>query len=284
MYQATFKKRVKVLMYATLMLWCIFAIFPFLWAFVTSFKTDQDVVNGATYFPGIDFKPVLSAWTNLFSGESIPILGPYLNTVIISITSSLLAMMIGSLAAYGLSRFRFNFGRFGNDDISFWFISLRIMPAVVIAIPYFVMFNALHLLDTKISLIIVYIGYNMPLVVWLMKDFFDNIPSELDEAAIVDGCSHFGAFFRIVVPLSKSGLLVTFLFCIIFSWSEFIFALILTINKSQTLPLVIIGRASTRIPWWEISAASLLSILPVAVLAIVIERYMIKGTLMGSFR
>jgi len=271
-------------MYATLVLWSIFAMFPFLWAFVTSFKTDQDVVNGATYFPGIDFKPVLSAWTNLFGGESIPIGGPYLNTVVISITSSLLAMMIGSLTAYGLSRFRFNLGRFGNDDISFWFISLRIMPAVVVAIPYFVMFNFLHLLDTRISLIIVYIGYNLPLVVWLMKDFFDNIPRELDEAAIVDGCSHFGAFFRIVVPLSKSGLLVTFLFCIIFSWSEFIFALILTINKSQTLPLVIIGRASTRIPWWEISAAALISILPVAILAFVIERYMIKGTLMGSFK
>ena len=117
-----------------------------------------------------------------------------------------------------------------------------------------------------------------------LKHFFEIRSLRLDEAAIVDGCSHFGAFFRVVVPLSKSGMLVTFLFCIIFSWSEFIFALILTINKSQTLPLVIIARASTRIPWWEISAASLLSILPIAILALVIERYMIKGTLMGSFR
>ena len=271
-------------MYAALLVWSIFAIFPFVWAFVTSFKTDLDVVNGATYFPGIDFKPVLSAWKNLFVGDSIPIGGPYINTMIISITSSLMAMLIGTLAAYGLSRFRFKWGRFGNDDISFWFISLRIMPPVVVAIPYFVLFNALHLLDTHLSLIIVYIGYNLPLVVWLMKDFFDNIPTELDEAAIVDGCSHFGAFFRIIVPLSRSGMLVTFLFCIIFSWGEFIFALILTINKAQTLPLVIVGRASTRIPWWEISAASLLVVLPIAVLAVVIERYMIKGTLMGSFR
>lgn len=284
MYQATFRRRIRILMYAALVLWTIFTVFPFFWALVTSFKTDQDVVNGATYLPFIDFEPVFSAYKSLFVGESIPIGGPYLNTVVISITSSLIAMMIGSLAAYGLSRFRFNFGKFGNEDISFWFISLRIMPAVVVAIPYFVIFNSLHLLDTRTSLIIVYVGYNIPLVVWLMKDFFDNIPKELDEAAIVDGCSHFGAFFRVVVPLSKSGLLVTFLFCIIFSWSEFIFALILTINKSQTLPLVIVARASTRIPWWEISAASLLSILPIAILALVIERYMIKGTLMGSFR
>lgn len=286
MYQATFNKRVKVLLHATLVLWCLFAIFPFLWAFVTSFKTDQDIVNGATYFPFIDFKPNLSAWVNLFARgtEGIPLDRSYITTVVVSITSSILAMIIGTPAAYGLSRFRFKLGRFGNDDISFWFISLRIMPAVVIALPYFVMFSALRLLDTKTCLVIVYIGINVPLVVWLMKDFFDNIPSQLDEAAIVDGCSHFGAFFKIIVPLSKSGLVVTFLFCIVFSWSEFVLALILTVNQAQTLPLVIVARASARIPWWSISAASLASILPVAILAIVIERYMIKGTIMGSFK
>lgn len=272
--------------YLVLILWSAFVAGPFLWALSTSFKNDAAVVSGATYIPFVDFEPSLEGWRILFSAdtEGVNIAGPYISSLIVTVVSSLVSLTLGTLAAYGLSRFTFRAGPLGNTDITFFFISQRIITPVVLAIPYFLLLKMFRLLDTHLGLILIYIAMLLPIVVWIMVDFFNNISTELDEAALVDGCSPLGAFYKIILPECTPGLVVTGLLCFIFAWNDFFFAFTLTFADTQLLPVSIVALNSSKVPWWSLSSSSLIAILPLVFLAIWLERYLTRGALLGALK
>ena len=276
----------RLLKYAAILLWSVFVIGPFLWALTTSFKTSEGIVSGATYIPWLQYKPSLDGWGVLFrrGGQGIDIVQPFIASLTVTLSASAISLVLGTLAAYGLSRFTFKAGPIRNADITFFFISQRIMPPIVLSIPFFLMLQALGLLDTKLGLILVYVALLMPIAVWVMIDFFNNIPVELDETAMLDGCGPVETFWRVILPNSKPGLVVAGLFCLIFGWNDFFFAFILTFTKTQLLPVAVVALNSSVTPWWSLSASALISVTPLVVLAFVVEKYLSRGSLAGAIK
>lgn len=275
------------LKWVALGLWSIFVVAPFLWALTTSFKSDNGVTQGATYIPWLEYQPTLDGWRALFMEPAhggIQIQGPYLASLLVTAVSTLIALTLGTLCAYGLSRFTFRAGPMKNSDISFFFISQRVMPPAVLAIPYFLLLRYTDLLDTYVGMVIVYSMMLLPIVVWVMVDFFNTVSIELDEAALIDGCNPLQAFFRIVLPNCGPGLVVAALLCIIFSWSEFFFAMTLSFSKVQLLPPTVVILNSNKVPWWSLCASSLASVLPLVIVAFILERYLARGKLAGAIK
>jgi multiple sugar transport system permease protein len=173
----------------------------------------------------------------------------------------------------------------GNNDIAFWMISQRMLPPVAVVIPIYILFQHLHLLDTHAALIISYVASNLPIVIWLMRDYVNTIPIELEECAAIDGASRYRIFWSIVLPLAIPGLVATFLFVLVFTWNEYLLAVFLASANTQTLPLVIAAQNATRGPqWWNMSVLILIMIVPVIVIAIVLERYITRGLLIGAVK
>ena len=275
------------LKYTAVTLWSMFVIAPFLWALSTSFKDFNSVTSGATYIPWVDFEPTLEGWRVLLRSPAqggVNIVEPYLNSIFVTSLASFLSILLGTLAAYALSRFTFKAGFIKNDDITFFFISQRIMPPVVLAIPFFIMLGKLGLLDTLLGLVMVYVVLLMPIAVWIMVDFFNKVPVEIDETALIDGCNPIQAFIKVVLPNSIPGMVVAGLFCMIFGWTDFFFAFILTFTEVQLLPVAIVSLNSSITPWWSLSAAALVSVAPLIVVAFIVERYLSKGNLSGALK
>ena len=275
------------LKYLIITLWSLFVIAPFLWALSTSFKDFNSVTGGVTYIPWLQFEPSLEGWKVLVRSPAkggVDIIEPYFNSIFVTCTASLISIILGTLAAYALSRFTFKAGFIKNNDITFFFISQRIMPPIVLSIPFFLMLSFLGLLDNLFGLILVYIVLLMPIAVWIMVDFFNKVPQEIDETALIDGCNPYQAFFKVVVPNSIPGLIVAGLFCIIFGWIDFFFAFILTFTEVQLLPVKIVALNSSVTPWWSLSASALVSVAPLIVVAFIVERYLSKGNLSGALK
>ena len=275
------------LKYTAVTLWSMFVIAPFLWALSTSFKDFNSVTSGATYIPWVDFEPTLEGWRVLLRSPAqggVNIVEPYLNSIFVTSLASFISILLGTLAAYALSRFTFKAGFVKNDDITFFFISQRIMPPVVLAIPFFIMLGKLGLLDTLLGLVMVYVVLLMPIAVWIMVDFFNKVPVEIDETALIDGCNPIQAFIKVVLPNSIPGMVVAGLFCMIFGWTDFFFAFILTFTEVQLLPVAIVSLNSSITPWWSLSAAALVSVAPLIVVAFIFERYLSKGNLSGALK
>jgi multiple sugar transport system permease protein len=173
----------------------------------------------------------------------------------------------------------------GNSDIAFWLISQRILPPIAVAIPMYVLFQQVGLLDSIVALVIVYVAANLPIVVWLMREYFASLPRELEESAAVDGASVFRIVRSIVFPISVPGLVATFLIVLIFAWNEFLIALVLTSANAQTMPLQVAAQNATRGPqWWAMSVLILVMITPVIVMAVALERYITRGILVGALK
>ncbi|MFQ5856373.1 MAG: carbohydrate ABC transporter permease [Anaerolineae bacterium] len=323
-----------LLSYLALGFWAIVVLFPLYWLVVTSLKLPIDVNTGPFYVPFVDFQPSLHAWDYILVGDlSNDTIRPYINTVVVALTSASLALLLGTTAAYGLTRFQYrprigailmfigclvlvivamNLGapwqiavvagialfilllqtigkRFkrslGNNDIAFWLISQRMLPPVAVVIPIYVLFQRLHLLDTWTALVVTYLAINLPIVVWLMRDYFQTIPLELEECAAIDGASRYRVFWSIVLPLSVPGLVATFLFVLVFAWNEYLLALFLSGADSQTMPLSVAAQNATRGPqWWYMSVLILIMIVPVIAMAIALERYIARGLLVGAIK
>ncbi|MCS5548598.1 MAG: carbohydrate ABC transporter permease [SAR86 cluster bacterium] len=275
------------LKYLVITFWSMFVVAPFLWALSTSFKDFNSVTGGATYIPWLQFEPSLEGWKVLVRSPAkggVDIIEPYFNSIFVTCTASLISIILGTLAAYALSRFTFKAGFIKNNDITFFFISQRIMPPIVLSIPFFLMLSFLGLLDNLFGLILVYIVLLMPIAVWIMVDFFNKVPKEIDETALIDGCNPYQAFIKVVVPNSIPGLIVAGLFCIIFGWIDFFFAFILTFTEVQLLPVKIVALNSSVTPWWSLSASALVSVAPLIVIAFIVERYLSKGNLSGALK
>ncbi len=272
--------------YGAILLWSSFVALPFLWALTTSFKTANGVTGGATYIPWLQYKPSLEGWKVLVrsGGQGIDIVQPYISSIIVTLSASMISLVLGTLAAYGLARFSYKLGFIKNSDITFFFISQRIMPPIVLSIPFFLMLQLLGLLDSIPGLILVYVALLLPIATWVMVDFFSNIPREMDEMAMIDGCTPVGAFMRVVLPNSIPGIVVGGLFCIIFGWNDFFFAFTLTFTKTQLLPVAVVALNSSVTPWWSLSASALVSVAPLVIIAFVVERFLSSGNLAGAIR
>jgi multiple sugar transport system permease protein len=282
-----------MVVYALLILWACICLFPIYWSVTTSFKVAPDVMRGHL-IPFIDFQP---NWKGLRSLGLSPdrifetstvrdeFMKRFTNSVVVSVGASLLAVVLGSLAAYGLSRFSYRFGPMKNKDISFFFLSQLILPPVVLALPFLVLYKELDLLDTRIGVILLYTLMVLPIVIWIMRDQFNGIPVELEEAALVDGLSAWGAFLRIVAPLALPGMVAAFILSLILSWNEYFFAALLTSTDAKTLPVMVASQTGSQgINWWSMAALSTAAILPLVLIGIFLERYIIKGMTAGAVK
>jgi multiple sugar transport system permease protein len=283
----------KVLIYAALILWAFVSLFPVYWTITTSLKVAKDVQLGHM-IPFVDFAPNWLGWRSLgLSPDTIfqtstvreEFVKRFLNSVIVAVGASGLAVLIGSLAGYGLSRFQYKFLFMRNKDISFFFLSQLILPPVVLALPFLVLYRELALLDTTIGLVLLYTLTVLPIVIWIMKDQFDTIPTELDEAAQVDGLSSWGTFFRIVLPIALPGMVAAFILSLILCWNEYFFAALLTSSDAKTLPVMVASQTGSQgINWWSMAALSTAAIAPLVVIGIMLERYIIKGLTAGAVK
>ena len=281
----------RVLIYAALALWTFIALFPLYWTLSTSFKLGRDVTQGRLV-PWLDFTPSWKGFQSLglspdtiFTHSNVrdEFLNKFLNSVVCSLGASALAVVIGSLAAYGLSRFEYKFGVWRNKDISFFFLSQLILPPVVLAMPFLILYKELALLDTRVGLILVYTLMVLPIVIWVMRDQFDTIPTEIEQAALVDGCSIWGAFFRIVLPIALPGMVAAFILSIVLCWNEYFFASLLTGFDAQTLPVMVASQTGSQgINWWTMAALSTAAIAPLVLIGIFLERYIVMGLTAGS--
>lgn len=254
----------------------IIVLFPIFMLFLTSLKTRGDALS---YPPRLIFTPTLENYREIF--DLYPFRQYMFNSFIVALGSTVVALVLGSTAAYALSRYRFK----GREQISFWILSLRMMPPVVGAIPIFIIMRQLGLLNTVWSLVFAYTTFNIPFAVWLLVSFFKEIPEEIEESAMVDGCSRFTTFIKITLPLASPGLAATAIFTFIFSWNEFLFALIMTGSGSETLPVAITKFIrETGIMWSHMAAAGMVVMVPMIIFILIVQRYLVRGLTMGAFK
>ena len=276
-----------VLIYAFVAFWSFVVLFPFYWLVTTSFKTPLAVSRGPTYLPFVDFDPTTVHWEYLFTSQRNTTLRHFFNSLIAASGSTVLAVVIGSMAGYGLSRFRYYWRatRWNNDGIAFWIISNRFLPPAVFVVPFLLLYTRFGMIDQHFGLILIYTMFNVPFAVWIMRDFFNGLPLDLEESARVDGASRLQTFVRIVLPLSTPGLVAVSIFSFIFSWNEFLYALMLTNYDAITLPVLIAGQNTNRgIEWWFISALTLVAVLPVVLIGLFLERFITSGLMSGAVK
>jgi multiple sugar transport system permease protein len=271
---------VSIIKYALVGVSVVAALLPVYWMMTISLKreVDQFAVPPRWFV----FRPTLAHYADAFFARSF---ASYLVTsAIVAVLSTLSAMLIGTLAAYALSRFRWPHQL--DTRLALWILSTRVFPPIVTIIPLFLMMRDVRLLNTKASLIIVYTAFNLPFVVWMMRGFFNEIPRELEEAALVDGDSRLGALVRVILPLVAPGLAATAVFCLIISWNEFLFALALTqTDAAMTLPVGIAGRVTQyEIKWGVMSAAGVVAMMPILLFAMAVQRYLVRGLSLGAVK
>lgn len=256
------------------------ALVPVYWLAGISLKREVDQFAVPPVW--FSFQPTLAHYREIFFARPF---GTYLwNSMVVAVCSTLAALVIGSLAAYGLARFRLPHGL--DERLSFWILSTRMFPPIVSLVPLFLLMHRLDLLNSRLSLILIYTAFNLPLVVWMMRGFLAEVPAELEEAALVDGYSRLGALLRVALPLAAPGLAATAVFCLIFAWNEFLFALVLTqTDAAMTLPVGIAGQVTQyEIKWGAMSAAGVTAMLPVLAFAFLVQRYLVRGLSLGAVK
>jgi multiple sugar transport system permease protein len=255
-------------------------MFPFYWAFINSVKKPAETFQ-PTWVPYLQFLPTIQNWA---SELAIPeTQRALLNSTIIAIGAATLATVLGTLAAYALARFRFN--RPNNGFFTTWFLSQRIMPPVLFVIPFFLLMRAVNLLDTVWGLMLLNATFTLPLPVIILSQMFRELPAELEDAARVDGASHFQAFMRVALPLVAPGLVAAWILCLAFSWNEFLFALALTSKSAIPMPVIIAGAEHTRgVQFHYVGVRVLLTMLPPTILALLAQRYIVRGLTLGAVK
>lgn len=289
--------------------YAVVTLMPLLWIIATGFKSPADSIS---YPPKIVFQPSLEGYVNLFTiqtritpgmkadlpepnnwyeqivrDKNMVIAGPsrygqrFLNSIIIGFGSTFLSIFLGTLAAYAFSRFKVPI----KDDLLFFILSTRMMPPIAVAIPIFLMYRQLGLSDSHLGMILLYTAVNLSLSVWLLKGFIDEIPLEYEEAALIDGYSRFQAFYKVVLPQAATGIASTAIFCLIFSWNEYAFAVLLTSGKAQTAPPfipTIIGVGGQ--DWPAVAAGATIFLLPVMIFTILLRKHLLRGITFGAVR
>ena len=290
-------------------LYAVVTIVPLVWIGLTALKTPSDAIS---YPPKILFTPSIEGFCNLFTQRSrqtedyIKALPPatgtcdtitrarnmvtvgasnfvprFINSIIIAFGSTFLAVFLGTIAAYGFSRFKVPL----QDDLLFFILSTRMMPPIAVAIPIYLMYRELGLSDTRLGMILLYTAVNVSLAVWLLKGFIDEIPREYEEAAMIDGYTRFEAFRKVVLPQAATGIAATAIFCLIFAWNEYAFAVLLTSGTAQTAPPfipIIIGEGGQ--DWPAVAAGTTLFLVPIVVFTILLRKHLLRGITFGAVR
>ena len=290
-------------------LYAVVTMVPLLWITLTAFKTPSDAIS---YPPKLLFQPSLEGYCNLFTTRSrqtrdflnslpapngtcetiardrgMVVVSPskfvprFVNSIVIAVCSTALAVTLGTLSAYGFSRFPVPL----KDDLLFFILSTRMMPPIAVAIPIYLMYRQLGLTDTWLGMILLYTAVNVSLAVWLMKGFIDEIPREYEEAAMIDGYTRLQAFRKVVLPQAATGIAATAIFCMIFAWNEYAFAVLLTSGEAQTTPPFIpfiIGEGGQ--DWPAVSAATTLFLIPIVLFTVLLRKHLLRGITFGAVR
>ncbi|MCX7329852.1 MAG: carbohydrate ABC transporter permease [Hyphomicrobiales bacterium] len=294
-------------------LYAVLTLIPLVWIVLTSIKSPQDSISyPPKVIPWVHFEPTIEGFCNLFTTRSrqtpdyLATLPPpsgacevqaraknmvivseskyiprFLNSVIIAFGSTALAVFLGTLAAYGFSRFRVPL----KDDLLFFILSTRMMPPIAVAIPIYLMYRELGLQDTRLGMILLYTSVNVSLAVWLLKGFIDEIPREYEEAAMIDGYTRLQAFRKVVLPQAATGIAATAIFCMIFAWNEYAFAVLLTSGDAQTAPPfipIIIGEGGQ--DWPAVAAGTTLFLIPILVFTVLLRKHLLRGITFGAVR
>ncbi len=294
---------------AVVILYAVISLGPLAWIFLTSLKSPPDSIS---YPPKLVFEPTLEGYCNLFTTRtrqtpdyirSLPpaagrcdeitrsrnmvIAGPsnyvprFINSLVIAFGSTALSVLLGTAAAYAFSRFKVPL----KDDLLFFILSTRMMPPIAVAIPIYLMYRELGLSDTWLGMILLYTSVNVSLAVWLLKGFIDEIPREYEEAAMIDGYTRLQAFFKVVLPQATTGIVATAIFCLIFAWNEYAFAVLLTSGEAQTAPPfipIIIGEGGQ--DWPAVAAATTLFLIPILVFTVLLRNHLLRGITFGAVR
>ncbi|MGN8553141.1 UNVERIFIED_CONTAM: carbohydrate ABC transporter permease [Microbacterium sp. SLM126] len=245
---------------------------PIVWLVLTSFKDRIDIFSSA---PTLFFTPTLDNYVEAFVDKGFA--DNLVNSAVVGVVSTLVAMVVGVPAAYSLSRIS------KGEGFMMALLAARLLPAMVLAVPLFVLASNLGLRDTYVGLIAAHLTFALPFTVWMMRGFFLSVPTTLDEAARLDGCGEWGTFLRVILPIVKPGLAATAIFCLINSWNEFLFALVLTGRHTQTLPVAIpslitpIGTS-----WGQVAAVGTVTILPVMIVAFIVQKHIVAGMTGGA--
>ncbi|MBQ7784907.1 MAG: carbohydrate ABC transporter permease [Clostridia bacterium] len=270
------KKRIgKVMLFLGIVFMCLVSIFPYLWMVLVSLKDKVLIYQPNVWF----FKPNFENYKIIFQKHD---LGTYmLNSAIIAASNCVISLVLGCMTAYSLARHRFRH----KEKFSFFMTFIRILPAVASVIPAFVIAAQLRMIDTHAVLIIVYLLFNIPFTVLMMRGFFEEISREIEEAAMIDGCNTPQMLVRIVIPLAMPGIVATAIFCIINAWNEFLYAMLLTTFRASTVPTIVqMFKTVTGVIWGEMSAVGTVSTLPVLVFAIMVQKHMVRGLSFGAVK
>lgn len=262
---------------ALIILITLLCLFPFYWMVVTSLKsTAEALASPPTFWPQA---PTLEHYRVALLDKGVG--SSLLNSLIVAVGTTALALILGLPAAYAIARYEFRIKR----DLWFWFISHRMLSPICVALPFFLIARTLGLIDTHLVLILLYLTFNLPVVIWICADQFRSVPRELDDAAQIDGLGRFGIFWRIATPLAAPGIVVSAIFSFIFSWNELLFALILTRANTRTAPVTATTFMSGyELPWGEIMATGTLIVLPVIVFALLVSKHLVRGLTMGAVK
>lgn len=268
----------QILVYSLLVFFLIWVLFPIYWIFAVSIKPVSQLFTWPpTYIP---HPPTFANYAEAV--KTRPIIPTMKNSLIVMIVSTPVSVLVASLAAFTLSRYQFR----AREILRHGIIFIRMLPAMIIAIPLFVVFQRLNLIDSLLTLIIVYTAFNLPFNIWMLTGFFEEVPREIEESALLDGANAWQVYSRIIMPLSTPGLVAATIFCMLLAWNEFQFALILTYTpRSQTLPIVVAGMASDRgIYFGQMAAAGMVTIFPVLAVGFFIQRYLVQGLTSGAIK
>ncbi|GAB7055014.1 MULTISPECIES: carbohydrate ABC transporter permease [Paenibacillus] len=269
-------KSFTLLLYLIVIIATIVFIFPIAWMFLTSLKSQNDAF---TAIPKWIFTVTYDNYqTVLFERDFQKYLW---NSLYVSVFSTVLAVILGSGIAYPFARYNIK----GAKDILTWILTLRIVPPIVSVLPIYLLFSNMNMLDTYTALILMYTFMNLPLVTWLLYGFFKDVPGEIEESALVDGCNRFTAFFRVIFPIIGPGLVSAGLLSFIFAWNEFLFANILSGPNVRTAPVGLNEYATpVSVLWGQIAAAGTMIIVPIAIITLVLQRKMVSGLTMGAVK
>ena len=253
----------------------LWTLIPLAWMVMSSFKSSSDVTAST---PKALFSPTLENYKNLFSGAND--LTPYLwHSVVAAGVSALLSLILGTLAGYGLARSTMR----NKDQLSFWIISTRMAPIAAVILPLFLMFRLAGLIDTLPGLILAYMTFNLPFAIWLMSAFFADISISIEESAMVAGCTRWQAFWHVVLPLSKAGIVTTGILCLVFAWNDYAFATVFAGPNSQTLPIAASQLVTqTGIDWGQLTAIGTIVVLPMILAGLAVRRWLVTGLTLGA--
>jgi len=265
----------KIIIYVFSFLYIVFTLFPIVWVIQSSFKDTHQIFQIP---PLLIFEPTLESYEKLFRGEIFQI---FLNSLLIATLNTIFVILLSIFAAYSLARFKTK----ESKNIGFWILSIRFAPAFAIIIPFYMMMYYLKLLDTIIAVIIAHMTFNLPLAIWMLKGYFEEMPIEIEEAAMIDGATRTETLIKIVIPISTPMIFAVSILTFLFSWNEFLFAFILTSRDARTIPVLILALSGThKLDWPMMAAISTIAMIPAFLFIHSVQKYIVRGLTLGAIK